>query len=387
MAEVRWRTDTPVAALAFYLPQFHPIPENDAWWGPGFTEWTNVTRARPLFPGHYQPHLPADLGFYDLRLPEVREGQAALAREYGLSGFCYYHYWFDGRRLLERPFEEVLASGHPDFPFCLCWANEPWSRRWDGSPHEVLMPQRHSLEDDRRHMAYLARAFADPRYLRIDGRALFLVWRTELFPDPAATAAVWREVARAEGAGEIFLARVEGHAKGVDPASIGFDAAVEFAPDWRITQPRYYHREKWDIVARMLNQLRKAGLLSEAYRDHRVSSYDDLAAGMLAKPHPGYRWFRCATPGWDNSPRRAARQAHIWVDATPERYGAWLRALVEETARRPVASERLVFVNAWNEWAEGNYLEPDQGWGRAFLEATRRALGTGRPSAAPAERG
>ena len=372
MPDVRWRSDTDVAALAFYLPQFHPIPENDAWWGRGFTEWTNVTRARPLFPGHYQPHLPAALGFYDLRLPETREAQAEMARAHGLAGFCYYHYWFEGRRLLERPFEEVLGSGRPDFPFCLCWANEPWSRRWDGAEHEVLMPQRHSLEDDRRHLEYLARVFDDPRYLRVGGRPLFLVWRTEILPDAAATAETWRASARAAGIGEIFLARVEGHAVGIDPRSIGFDAAVEFAPDWRVALSRY-RREDWDLTMRALHQLRKLRLIPGAFFEHRVIPYERLVAGMMAKPAPPFPWLRCVTPGWDNSPRRA-RDAVIYTGSTPERFETWLRATVEAARVRPDPAERIVFLNAWNEWAEGNHLEPDQRWGLRFLEATRRAL-------------
>ena len=179
-------------AIAFYLPQYHPIPENDQWWGKGFTEWRNVTRARPLYPRHYQPHLPADLGFYDLRLPEVRQAQAELAHAFGLHGFCYYHYWFNGRRVLQRPFEDVLASGEPDFPFCLCWANENWTRRWDGSDDEILLEQIYSEQDDRDHLLSLLTAFRDPRYIRIEGKPLFLVYRTSALPHPARTAEIWR---------------------------------------------------------------------------------------------------------------------------------------------------------------------------------------------------
>src|SRR5215471_1865027 len=230
--------------IAFYLPQFHPIPENDRWWGQGFTEWTNVAKARPLFRGHHQPHLPADLGFYDLRVPEVRQEQADMARQYGISGFCYYHYWFHGRRLLSRPFDEVLASGRPNFPFCLCWANENWTRSWDGTDREVLLPQRHSPEDDRAHIEYLLQAFQDMRYVRIDGRPLFLVYRTELLPDPARTAEIWRQRAHVAGIGDLYLARVESFVSDTDPRAIGFDAAIEFAPDWRNLPTAMFRRER-----------------------------------------------------------------------------------------------------------------------------------------------
>jgi lipopolysaccharide biosynthesis protein len=362
-----------VRLLAFYLPQFHPIPENDRWWGQGFTEWTNVARARRLFRGHHQPHLPTDLGFYDLRVPEVREAQADMARSHGISGFCYYHYWFNGRRLLERPFDEVLASGRPDFPFCLCWANENWTRAWDGADREVLMPQQYSPEDDRRHFDHLASAFRDRRYIRVDGKPLFLVYRTELLPDPARTAEIWRERARASGIGELYLVRVENFVADVDPKSIGFDAAVEFAPDWRVLPAPMFRRRRWALLARVLLWL---GLLPRVYLDHRVYRYEVLVRRMLAKPRPGFKRFRCLTPGWDNSPRRA-RNAFIFQDATPRLYEKWLRTLVRDTVAAFQGDERLVFVNAWNEWAEGNHLEPDDFWGRAYLEATLRATRSG----------
>lgn len=203
--------DAAVRAIAFYLPQYHPVPENDEWWGKGFTEWRNVSKARPLFPGHYQPHLPADLGFYDLRLPEVREAQAELARAHGISGFVYYHYWFNGRRILERPFNEVLQSGKPDFPFCLCWANENWTRIWDGGDKHILLEQKYSAQDDLAHIQSLIPAFRDERYIRVNGKPLFLVYRAELIPDPVRTAAIWREAAIKAGVGDLYLARVESY--------------------------------------------------------------------------------------------------------------------------------------------------------------------------------
>ena len=217
--------------IAFYLPQYHPFPENDRWWGAGFTEWRNVVKARPLFRGHYQPHLPADLGFYDLRVPEVRQQQAALAERYGLSGFCYYHYWFNGHRLMQRPVEEMLASGKPDFPFMLCWANENWTRAWDGGEQEVLIRQEYSEEDDRAHIRYLLdEVFRDPRYIRVDGKPVFAVYRSALFPDIRRTIEVWREEAAARGV-ELYLCRVESfNAAGREELAVGFDAAIEFQP-------------------------------------------------------------------------------------------------------------------------------------------------------------
>ena len=182
--------------IAFYLPQYHPIPENDEWWGKGFTDWRNVARAKPLFRGHPQPHLPGELGCYDLRDSRARAAQAALAREHGISGFCYYHYWFSGKRLLERPFQEVLSSRKPDFPFCLCWANENWTRAWDGRNQEIIVEQTYSHEDDRAHIRTLVPAFRDDRYIRIHGKPLFLVYRAEDLPEPARTAAIWREEAQ-----------------------------------------------------------------------------------------------------------------------------------------------------------------------------------------------
>ena len=188
--------ETKPRVIAFYLPQFHPTPENDTWWPRGFTEWRNVVRASPLFAGHQQPHVPSELGFYDLRVPEVRVLQAELARGYGIEGFCYYHYWFKGRRVLQRPFQEVLTSGEPDFPFCLAWANENWTRAWDAGPQEVLIEQTYDPEDDRRHIDYLIRAFKDPRYIRVDGRPLLLIYRVQGMPDPVRTFDLWRERAR-----------------------------------------------------------------------------------------------------------------------------------------------------------------------------------------------
>jgi len=356
--------DAPPRLIALYLPQYHPIPENDEWWGQGFTEWTNVKKATPLFPGHYQPHVPADLGYYDLRDEETQAAQADLAQKYGIEGFCYYHYWFNGHRLLEHPLAEVLESGKPDFPFCICWANENWTRRWDGEENQVLMRQEYSEEDDRTHILSLLPVFKDKRYIRVNGKPFFLVYRTENMPDPARTAEIWREEARKAGIGELFLCRVESIEK-CDPHEIGFDAAVEFAPDWWNKGPQLKADPK------LFSQHK--GSPGEACNDNWIHSYQDLADAMMDKEIPAYKWFRCVTPSWDNWARRKDG-ANIFLGSTPEIYKQWLSGAIENTLSRFSGDERIVFVNAWNEWAEGNHLEPDEKFGHGYLEATKRAL-------------
>jgi len=351
--------------IAFYLPQYHPIPENNHWWGTGFTEWTNVTRARPLFRGHYQPHLPAHLGFYDLRVSDVRERQAELAAAHGLHGFCYYHYWFSGQRLLERPFDEVLASGRPNFPFCLCWANESWTRRWDGQEQEILILQRYDEEDDRRHIRALLSAFEDRRYLRVDGKPVFLVYRASKLPNASITTEIWRSEAQRHGLGELYLVKVDtAGEEGIEPASLGFDAAVEFQPAW-LSLPWMEGR------GRIRTLLRQLGFPPTAFQQHLIFSYPLVVERMLQRPRPAYLQFPGVTPMWDNSARRR-EGAHIFNGSTPELYENWLRTVLERFVP-PTPQENLVFVNAWNEWAEGNHLEPDQRWGLAYLEATKRA--------------
>ena len=370
MPESLFAGDTP-RVIAFYLPQFHPIPENDAWWGKGFTEWTNVAKAKPLFKGHYQPHLPADLGFYDLRVAESREAQANLARQHGVSGFCYYHYWFSGKRLLHRPFDEVLRSGRPDFPFCLCWANENWTRIWDGGGSDVLMEQTYSEEDDLAHIRCLANAFVDPRYIRIENKPLFIIYRAHELPDIQKTTTIWRDECRRLGIGEVFLCRVDTGTDVLPPNEVGLDAAVEFQPEfaslgmllslrrlrlgqWRWNDLRFFLRRK---------------LLDD---NINVQNYRHLVSSMRRRIQPNYLRFPCVTPSWDNSPRRR-RNPIVFVGSSPELFHQWVvESLVKLMKSRN--SHRILFVNAWNEWAEGNYLEPDQRYGSAYLEALREAL-------------
>jgi lipopolysaccharide biosynthesis protein len=346
--------------IAFYLPQYHPIPENDAWWGRGFTDWTNVTAARPLFRGHYQPQAPGELGYYDLRSPQVRQAQADLAQAHGIDGFCYYHYWFHGKRLLELPFNEVLASGKPKLPFCLCWANQNWTRAWDGQHTQLLIGQSYSEEDDRAHLRWLVTAFRDERYLRIDGKPVFAVYQAGQLPDTRRTTEVWRAEARRAGIDELYLCKMDSFQDDRrPPQSLGFDAAIEFQPDTkRLLAP--FERVYWRL-AQKLNW--RAGAL--------VIDYGRWVDRALQRARPTYPCFPGVAVCWDNSARRKSG-AFILNNATPDHYERWL----SETLRRftpASAGENLVFINAWNEWAEGDHLEPCQRWGRGFLEATRRA--------------
>jgi lipopolysaccharide biosynthesis protein len=365
---------TDIRAIAFHLPQFHPIPENDEWWGKGFTEWANVVQATPRLPGHYQPHLPADLGFYDLRLPEARAAQAELAVAYGIYGFCYFHYWFHGRQLLERPVNEILRSGEPDFPFCLCWANESWSRRWDGSEDELLIDQRYGPEDDLAHFRALLPFFQDPRYIRVDDRPFFAVYRASQLPDPKRTTDLWRNEAQRAGLKDLFLIRVESHDKFGDPRPIGFDAALQFEPYWGALW-------RWQVVRRKWWHRHKLGTGEAVFRENVIYEYKDLVRRALEEAPREYPRIPSVCPGWDNSPRRK-KGAVIFLNSTPHLYEHWLAEVVRRQRGRMGSDgnsgsefDSLVFINAWNEWAEGNHLEPDQKWGRAYLEATKRALG------------
>jgi hypothetical protein len=366
----------PVRAIAFFLPQYHPTPENDTFWGKGFTEWRNVVQARPRFPGHEQPHLPADLGFYDLRVPEVMDAQADMARQAGLHGFCYYHYWFSGRRLLHQPVDRLLASGRPDFPFMLAWANENWTRAWDGGQHEILFEQRYDDADTRTHARALAPAFADPRYIRLNGRPVFAVYNTDEIPDPARWADLFRETLCAEGI-DPYLVRVERY---LDrdrrpPAALGFDAALEFQPFsrnflcWQATRPDL----KAHAGRRILNGVRKRAQALQPWRTFDV--HHDMGAFVAFdadQPPPDYTCFPGVCPSWDNSARRPPGKGIIFRHATPELFGDWVRA---KTRGRPRGGEdTLLFVNAWNEWAEGCHLEPCLRHGMAWLEALRTGL-------------
>ena len=348
-------------AIAFYLPQFHPIPENDEWWGPGFSEWTNAARARPLFPGHAQPHLPADLGFYDLRLSEAREAQAELACRYGVEAFCYWHYWFAGRRILERPYEEMLEGGRPDFSFCLAWANQTWSGIWHGAPDRILIEQTYpGPEDDRRHFEYVLPAFRDPRYFRVDGRPLFYVFRPELLPEPAAFVERWQESAARAGLGALYLVAENSDLLGRGPKyptarQDGFDASVYVRLPAAVGA--------WETFK--MRVMRKILRWPERYR---------YARG-LPEPPPslqGETTHPCVYPNWDNTPR-SGRQGLVITHSQPEAFKRHAQTAVRSLSDRPF-EQRLLFVKSWNEWAEGNYLEPDLEYGHGYLRALADAV-------------
>lgn len=343
--------------IAFFLPQFHPIPENDEWWGKGFTEWTNATRGHPLFPDHYQPHLPADLGFYDLRLRETRHAQIALAKQYGIDGFCYHYYWFSGRRVLERPLNDMLADPDSDMPFCICWANENWTRKWDAAEHDVLLAQEHRPDDDMRFIADLAPILKDPRYICHKGAPLLIVYRPQRMPNARKSAAIWRDYCRSIGIAEIHLCAAMTHGNW-DFAQFDFDSGVEFPPH------------------NLVNALPNRAIEFHRPFNGHVFDYSDIAQSYLSRTYsPERPGFRSVFPSWDNTARRGD-SAVIVLNGTPQNYEYWLSEALRKTEADFPGEARPVFINAWNEWAEGCHLEPDQKYGRRFLAATLRAKGS-----------
>jgi lipopolysaccharide biosynthesis protein len=340
--------------IAYYLPQFHPIPENDEWWGKGFTEWTNAGNARRRFPGHYQPHVPADLGYYDLRVPETRAAQAELARSFGIEAFCYYDYWFAGKRLLNRPLDEVVASGEPDFPFCVCWANETWTGVWHGAPKRILIEQTYpGVEDHRRHFETLLPAFQDRRYVRVDGKPVFLIFAPQKLPYVVATVALWREMAREAGLSDLHLVAVAdaGWAR-----EHGFDGST------------FNKLKVWPLPTQALEfglfeMLKILGFPRIQRYRHQVRN---MPIPLEADSYP------MVIPNWDNTPRSGARGL-VMLGSTPKRFAAHLQRVLDLTRDVP-REHRLIFIKSWNEWAEGNHLEPDLRYGHQYLEAVRECL-------------
>lgn len=343
-----------VKVVAYYLPQFHPFPENDEWWGTGFTEWTNVIAAKPLFPGHHQPQLPADLGFYDLRLDQVQRDQVELAKRYGISGFCYYYYWFSGKTLMTLPIDRHVEQDL-DIDFCLCWANESWSRRWDGSENDVLIGQAHTYDSDVDFIYSCLPYFKSKRYIKINGAPLLQIYRISLMERPRETLERWRQIARSEGFPDLHVCMVESFGLD-DPHEFGCDSSCQFPP----------HGVVGDKINDQIEDL-APDFTGTIY------SYPEIVRGEIARPRPPHLRFRTAMPSWDNSARKGAG-GNIFAGAGPAMFETWMRHLVADARNRLSEGQRFVFVNAWNEWAEGTHLEPDRKFGHANLRAVRNAL-------------
>lgn len=345
--------DPAIKLIAFYLPQFHPFPENDAWWGKGFTEWTNVCKARPNYVGHYQPHLPIHFGYYDLRVPDVMEEQARLARAYGISGFNYYFYWFAGKILMDTPLEMMLANPKVDIPFCLTWANENWTRRWDGQEQDVLIAQQHSEEDSLAFIRHLIKYFNDDRYIKIDGKPVLVIYRANIIPQVATVARLWRNEVLAHGLPGLYL--VCAQTFGIrSPEAFGFDAAMEFPP----------HTTHSDTLNDQL-------AVSNPLFAGSIYDYEQVVGHAARAPEPEYKLFRSAMLSWDNTARKQDN-SHIFHGFSLLRYKQWLSSICTRMFNNDKygRDEKLVFINAWNEWAEGTHLEPDRKRGYGYLQAS-----------------
>lgn len=342
----------PPRIIAFYLTQFHPTIENDLWWGKGFTEWTNVTKSTPLFDSHYQPHLPSDFGFYDLRVRETRRDQIKTAKQYGIDGFCYHYYWFSGKRILNQPLDDMLLDRESDMPFCLCWANENWTRRWDAAEHEVLIAQKYLPDDDLNFIISLVPFFKDQRYIKVDGKPYLIVYRPQHLPDAKKTLSIWRDYCRSIGLGEIHICAALTHGND-NYAQYGFDSGVEFPP----------HNLRVNCINHQV----------DFYQPYQggIYQYSDIANYYLNRDYQNQRVFKTVFPAWDNTARTKNRALIVW-NGHPENYEYWLSKTIDLTNQKQ-NEDVLIFVNAWNEWAEGCHLEPDQKYGHGFLEATLNA--------------
>lgn len=343
-----------IKTIAFYLPQFHTIPENNKWWGSGFTEWINVKKAKPLFEGHYQPHEPTEeLGYYDLQNIEVQKKQSQMAKDYGIYGFCYYHYWFDGKKLFETPLNNLLKHTEINFPFCVCWANDNWTRKWDGLENEILIKQNHSKKDDLDFINDLIPVLKDSRYITIDGKPLLILYRANLLPDAKKTTDIWREQVKKYGISDLYIVTVENFDKYINPNIFGCDAGIIFAPNWD-----------------------NSGEIIRSEKP-KTFSYDLLIEKSLTEKRD-YPFFRCVAPSWDNAARRQDGGGSTFVNASPEKYKFWLKFAIKATMQeKNNLDENIVFINAWNEWGEGAHLEPDKKFGFKWLEATKFAIENG----------
>lgn len=354
--------------IAFYLPQFHAIPENDAWWGEGFTDWVNVKKARPLYSGHRQPRVPLE-GYYDLADVEVMRKQADLARQYDVSGFCFYHYWFAGKLLLEKPAEQLLQHPDIDMPFCFSWANEPWARTWDGKAKQVLMPQDYGTKKDWvEHFNYLLPFFKDPRYMCVEGAPIFLIYKSKSIPNCGEMMQLWIDMARETGLPGIHFVQTIRENE-LDGRDLPFAANAEFEParsirlqgtavlQWQRVRRAFY---------RMLNKL-----TGKQLRTNALIPFAKMTALSLGHNSP-VGTYGGVFAGWDNSARRKT-DATIILPPTKEEFADFLRKKITQT--RECYHTDTIYINAWNEWAEGTYLEPDTDNRYMYLEAIREVLG------------
>lgn len=359
---------TDIKPLAFYLPQFHPIVENNSWWGNGFTEWTNVTRAKTLFSGHWQPRLPSDLGFYDLRLGEARQAQADLARQYGVHGFCYWHYWFGGKQLLERPLKEVVKSGSPDFPFCIAWANQTWSGTWHGlSSNKILIEQTYpGVRDYMDHFYTMLETFQDHRYIEVDGKKLVFIFRPMDIPDPQQFIDCWQNLAIKESLKGLHMVGMHME-EGWSPATHGYDAVVQ---NW-INRNNLRYRSLSDKIRDRLFRSGNWRDLMNAEKGPALVSYPAYVHSY-APSSVQHHTYPMVYADWDNTPR-SGRDGWLFKDFSPSLFEEVCYKAMTATINKP-ESERFLMIKSWNEWAEGNYLEPDQRYGHACLQAFQKAL-------------
>lgn len=355
--------------IAFYLPQYHPTEHNNEWWGEGFTEWTNVAKAKPLYPGHYQPKIPADLGFYDLRMPEVRKKQAELAKKAGVTGFCYYHYWFgDGEQELELPFNKVVESGEPDFPFCLCWANETWSRKFwnkDGNVAEKkdLAVQKYlGKEDDIKHFYSLLPAFKDQRYMRIDGKLIFMIYRPLAFENVTSFMNLWNKLAKENGLeGFHFI----GYSLMADNEydqikDLGFDSICSC----RLGNTS--KRNLFWLLRRVLSVFTKIPI---------IIPYKKIAPKLIQnieKEHNDV--YPTMLPNWDHTPR-SGYNGYLYSNCEPQLFEKHANDVIKAVMNKP-QNRRICFLKSWNEWGEGNYMEPDLKYGHSYIDALKRVVKT-----------
>ena len=351
--------------IAFYLPQFHPFPENDLWWGKGFTEWTNVGKAKPLFPFHKQPNVPTELGYYDLRIPQVREEQARLAKEAGIEGFCYWHYYFgNGKQLMQDIIEEVVKTKKPDFPFCLGWANEPWEKKmWnkDGKGNELLMPQLYEGDEDYiNHFYTILPILKDSRYIKVDGKPLFFIYKPYKFDDLKHFIELWRELAKKEGLSDIhFVAHARGYTDSLeDYIKSGCDAVYT-----NRVQDGIYQR---DFISRIIRKICKFLLIPELATFKKIRKYALNNEDTKENYYPG---IIC---GWDHTPR-SGRKGKVFTMFSKDVFKEHIKDIVN-LVKDKETEHQIIFLKSWNEWGEGNFMEPDLRFGKMKIEAMKEAL-------------